>query len=113
MPCRACSGGPVEEQGHMTVNDPLVVEEVRARFEEYEQALVDNDVELLDGAFWRSPHTIRLARDEHGYGFDEIHEHRMSRPPGPNSKESRIRLDICTLGRDFATVNLVYKILGH
>lgn len=82
----------------------------RVLFERYEQALVDKDVDVLDATFWRSPHTIRLALGEHGYGFDAIHAHRVARPPGPGTKERRIRLDILTLGRDFATVNLVFKV---
>ena len=60
----------------------------------------------------RSPHTVRLAHGEHGYGFDAIHAHRVARPPGPGTKEQRLRLEILTLGHDFATVNLVYKVRG-
>ena len=95
-----------------TVNIPEVVEEVRALFERYEQALIDNDVEVLDDTFWNDPRTIRYATDRHGYGFDAIHRHRLARPPGPGTKEKRIRLEILTLGRDFATVNLEYKVRG-
>ena len=94
-------------------NIPEVVDEVRALFERYEQALVDRDVDVLDDTFWNSPYTVRLAFQEHGFGFDEIHAHRVARAPGPGSKERRYRLDILTLGRDFATVNLVYKIRGE
>ncbi len=97
----------------LTANIPEVVDEVRARFERYEQALVDKDVEVLDDTFWRSPHTIRYAMNEHGYGFDAIHAHRVARPPGPGIKERRIRLEILTLGRDFATVNLEFKVRGR
>ena len=95
---------------HMTPNRPEVVAEVRERFERYEQALIDKNVEVLDSTFWESPHTIRYAMNEHGYGFDEIHKHRMARPPGPGIKERRIRLEILTLGRDIATVNLEFKV---
>ena len=93
-----------------TPNLPEVVEEVRARFERYERALVEKDVDVLDDTFWRSPHTIRYAMHENGYGFDEIHAHRVRRPPGPGLKERRLRLEILTLGRDFATVNLEFKV---
>ena len=94
-------------------NIPEVVEEVRGLFELYERALIDKNVEVLDGTFWNSPHTIRLANYEHGYGFDRIHAHRVARPPGPGTKEKRYRVDILTLGRDIATVNLVYKVRGR
>ncbi len=94
-------------------NIPDVVEEVRQLFERYERALADKDVEVLDDTFWNSPHTIRYALNEHGYGFDEIHEHRVARAPGPGLKEKRIRLEILTLGRDFATTNLEFKPRGQ
>ena len=96
----------------MTPNIPEVVEEVRQLFERYEQALIDKNVEVLDATFWNSPHTIRLANHEHGYGFDRIHAHRVARVPGPGTKEKRLRLDIVTVGRDIATVTLVYKVRG-
>ena len=94
-------------------NIPEVIEEVRQLFERYERALTDRDVEVLDDTFWNSPHTIRYALNEHGYGFDEIHEHRVARAPGPGIKEKRIRLEILTLGRDFAITNLEFKLRGR
>ncbi|MBS0537397.1 MAG: DUF3225 domain-containing protein [Proteobacteria bacterium] len=97
----------------MTPNVPEVVAEVSALFERYEQALIDKNVDVLDATFWNSPHTVRLAHKEHGYGFDRIHAHRVARPPGPGTKEKRYRVDILTLGRDIAVVNLVYKVRGQ
>lgn len=97
----------------MEVNIPEVVEEVRALFERYEQALIDKDVEVLDATFWNSPLTIRYAIHENGYGFDEIHAHRVRRPPGPGIKLKRRQLVITTLGRDFATVNLEFDMRGR
>lgn len=94
-------------------NIPEVVAEVRELFERYEQALLDKDVDVLDATFWNSPYTTRLAIDQHGYGFDMIHAHRLARPPGPSIKEERLRLEILTLGRDFATVSLVFKARGQ
>ena len=97
----------------LTPNIPEVVAEVRALFERYEQALIDKAVEVLDATFWDSPHTIRYALHENGYGFDAIHAHRVARPPGPGIKEQRLRLEILTLGRDLATVNLEFKVRGR
>ena len=95
-----------------TPNIPEVVAEVSDLFERYEQALIDKNVDVLDATFWNSPHTIRLAHNEHGSGFDRIHAHRVARVPGPGTKEKRLRLDIVTVGRDVATVTLVYKVRG-
>ena len=97
----------------VTRNLPDVVAEVRALFETYEQALIDKNVDVLDATFWDSPHTIRYGLNENGYGFREIHAHRVARPPGPGTKEKRIRLEIFTLGRDLATVNLEFKVRGR
>lgn len=97
----------------LTLNLPETVEEIRGLFERYEKALEDKDVDVLDDTFWRSPHTIRYALHENGYGFDEIHKHRVGRPAGPGIKEKRLRLEILTLGHDFATVNLEFKVRGQ
>lgn len=97
----------------LTPNLPEIVAEIGALFERYEQALVDRNVAVLDATFWNSPHTIRYAFHENGYGFDAIHAHRVGRPAGPGIKERRLRLEILTLGRDLATVNLEFKVRGR
>lgn len=97
----------------LTPNLPEVIAEIGALFERYEQALIDKDVAVLDATFWDSPHTIRYALHENGYGFSDIHAHRVARPTGPGIKEKRLRLEILTLGRAFATVSLEFKVRGH
>lgn len=97
---------------NLEVNRPEVVAEIQTLFERYEQALIDKEVEVLDSTFWNSPHTIRYAMHENGYGFEEIHKHRVARPPGPGIKEERRRLEILTLGDSFAVVNLEFKMRG-
>ena len=96
-----------------TPNIPEIVAEVRELFERYETALEAKDVAVLDATFWHSPHTIRYALHENGYGFEAIHRHRLTRPPGPGIKEHRIRLEILRLGRDLASVNLEFEVRGH
>ena len=97
-----------------TLNRPDIVAEVAALFERYERALVDVDVAVLDQTFWDSPHTIRYAVRENGYGFDAIHAARLATVPVPGgTKAARIRLEILTIGTDVATVNLEYKPRGQ
>ena len=96
----------------LEINKQDVVNEIRQLFEAYETALINKDVDVLDNTFWDSEHTIRYAMHENGYGFDEIHQHRVSRKKGPGIKEERRRLEILTLGDSFATVNLEFKIRG-
>lgn len=96
----------------LEINRRDVVEEIRELFEGYESALISKDVGVLDSSFWDSPHTIRYAMHENGYGFDEIHQHRVSRKKGPGIKERRRRLEILTLGDSLATVNLEFQVRG-
>lgn len=71
-------------------------------------------MDILDATFWDSPYTIRYAMRENGYGFAAIHAHRLAaKPAGGGSKEKRIRLEILTLGRDIATVNLEFNFRGR
>src|SRR5207249_3998244 len=115
IPRAGCSSAEPQRSAmtDFTPNIPDVVAEVRTLFERYEQALIDKDVDVLDRTFWNSPSTVRYAFAEHGYGFDQIHAHRVRRPPGPGTKEYRRRLEILTLGRDLATVNLEFKVRGQ
>lgn len=97
----------------VTLNRREVVAEIAALFERYEQALVEKDIAVLDATFWDSPHTIRYALGENCYGFAEIHAARVAAdPPSGGTKEARIRLEIPTVGTDFATVNLEFMPRG-
>ena len=86
------------------INVPEVVAEVQAAFDRYEQALVSNDVQVLDELFWRSPHTIRYGATENLYGYDEIQAFRASRPSQGLARTLR-RTVITTYGHDTATAN--------
>ena len=62
------------------VNLPEVLAEVTSAFERYEQALVGNDVAVLDELFWNDPLTIRYGATENLYGYAEIQAFRAARP---------------------------------
>jgi hypothetical protein len=38
-----------------------------------------------------TPNLPEVVAEVLGYGFDEIHAHRVARPPGPGTKDKRIR----------------------
>ena len=92
----------------MQINIPEIVAEVKAAFERYEKALVANDVEALDRAFWNDPRVIRYAITDNAYGFEAIHASRLARP---KSDLTRIleRTVITTFGRDLATANTEFQ----
>ena len=92
----------------MQINLPSVVAEVTEAFARYEQALVDNDVAVLDELFWNSPHTLRYGIGENLYGFDDIRSFRANRPAAGLAREV-LRTVITTYGHDFATANIEFR----
>ncbi|HEY8360786.1 MAG TPA: oxalurate catabolism protein HpxZ [Ramlibacter sp.] len=95
----------------MDVNLPDVLAEVTAQFDRYEQALVTNDVAVLDELFWNSPHTLRYGAGENLYGFEAIAAFRAGRPAQGLQREV-LRTVITTYGRDFATANIEFRRIG-
>ena len=92
----------------MIINDPAVLAEVTALVDAYETALMTNDVAALDGAFWNSPHTVRLGVAENLWSFDEIAAFRVGRAGG-SPPRTRLRTEITTFGADFATANVLFQ----
>lgn len=92
----------------LPVNLPEIVAEVTAAFERYEQALVTNDVTVLDELFWRSPHTLRYGVGEILYGWEQIASFRSGRSPVGLAR-TRQNIVITTYGRDFATANTEFR----
>lgn len=92
----------------LDINLPDVVAEVTAQFVRYEQALISNDVAVLDGLFWDSPHTIRFGLAENLYGAAEIAAFRAGRP-GSGLNRTLAGTVITTFGRDLATASTLYR----
>lgn len=92
----------------MIINNPVVLAQVAEAVDAYETALMANDVEALDGAFWVSPHTVRLGVTENLYGFDEIAAFRIGRAGG-SPPRTRLRTEITTFGDDFAIANVEFR----
>jgi len=90
------------------VNLPRVVIEVTAAFNRYEQALVTNDVAVLDELFWKSPLTLRYGATENLYGHDEIAQFRGARSPAGLARKL-VKVVITTYGTDFATANCEFE----
>lgn len=90
------------------INLPDVVAEVQQQFDRYEQALVGNDVAVLDELFWDSPHTLRYGATENLYGYDAICAFRAARP-AQGLARALLTTVITTYGRDFATANVEFQ----
>ena len=91
----------------MEIDLPDVVAEVTAAFNRYEEALVSNDVAVLDELFRRDPRTIRYGGTEQLYGYDEIAAFRSARPSA-GLERTLSRTVITTYGRDFAVASTLF-----
>ena len=86
----------------MEIDLPEVLAEVTAVFARYEEALVTNQVEVLDELFWSSPSTVRYGVAENLVGIDAIRAFRTARPAVGLARRLA-RTVITTYGRDCAT----------
>ena len=92
----------------MDINLPEVAAEVSAVFARYEDALVNNRVEVLDELFWASGFTVRYGAGENLYGIDAIRAFRLARP-GVGLARTLQNTTITTFGRDVATAMTEFR----
>ncbi|MBD2516167.1 oxalurate catabolism protein HpxZ [Nostoc sp. FACHB-973] len=94
------------------VNDPGIVAEVTDLYLQYEEALSNNNLEVMDSLFWDAPEVVRFGVTENLYGSDEIRNFRASRP-NPKIEREISNLKVVTFGKDTATVTLEFRrIIG-
>jgi hypothetical protein len=86
----------------MQINLPEVLAEVTAVFARYEDALVNNRIDVLDELFWNSPTTIRYGAAENLIGFAAIQAFRAARPSTGLARRLSNTV-ITTYGLDAAT----------
>jgi hypothetical protein len=91
----------------MDVDLPEVLAEVTAQFARYEQALVSNDVAVLDELFRNDPRTLRYGIAENLYGYGEISAFRAARSPAGLMRETS-RTVITSYGRDTAVASTLF-----
>ena len=92
----------------MQINLPHVLAEMETAFARYEDALVNNKVDVLDELFWNSPYTLRYGATENLYGFEAIQAFRASRP-SQGLQRTCMNTIITTYGEDFATANTEFQ----
>jgi hypothetical protein len=93
------------------INRPEVLAEVQEAFARYEQALVSNDVSVLDELFWNSPYTLRYGATENLYGYAAIQAFRSARPSAGLAR-SIIKTALTTYGDNMATANIEFVRAG-
>ena len=95
----------------MEINLPGVLAEVRAVFARYEDALVNNRVDMLDALFWPSAHTVRYGIAENLHGIAAIRAFRAARPATGLARTLSDTV-ITTYGQDFATAMTEFHRAG-
>jgi hypothetical protein len=91
----------------MQVDLPDVLAEVTSQFERYEQALVANDVGVLDELFRADSRTLRYGIGENLYGYDAIVAFRAARSPVGLMRRTA-KTVITTYGRDTAVASTLF-----
>ena len=92
----------------LIVNAPDAVASVTYAFETYEKALLDNELDVLDGYFWSSEFTDRFGVAENLYGADAIEAYRRQcQPVGPG--RTLHGTVVTTFGDTFATVSTQFR----
>ncbi|MCI5076108.1 oxalurate catabolism protein HpxZ [Oricola sp.] len=93
----------------INLRDPL--DELTAVCDQYETALMENDIDRLDALFWNDSHTLRYGVGENLYGISEIRDFRKGRAGGSPQRDV-IRREIVTFGDDMGVCNLEFKRQG-
>lgn len=93
------------------INQPQVLAEVTAAFYRYEEALVSNNIEVLDALFWHNQLTVRLGAGENLYGIDEIRAFRAARPSAGLQRQLQNTV-ITTFGEDYAVCSTEFTREG-
>ena len=86
---------------------PEVLAEVTAQFARYEQALVSNDVAVLDELFRNDSRTLRYGINENLYGYEAIMAFRAGRSPVGLMRKTD-KTVITTYGRDAAVASTLF-----
>jgi Protein of unknown function (DUF3225) len=95
----------------MDINLPDVHAEMTTQFARYEDALVNNKVDVLDQLFWASQYTVRYGVAENLVGIEAIRAFRQSRP-AQGLARTLARTVITTFGRDMATAMTEFRREG-
>ena len=86
------------------IERPAILAEMNAAFYRYEQALITNDIAVLDELFWHDPRTVRYGAAENLYGIDAIRAFRAARP-SQGLVRQLVNTVITTFGEDMAVAS--------
>ena len=96
----------------MEINNPQVLAEVQASFKRYQDAIIANEVAVLNELFWDNALTLRYGTGENLYGHAAIAGYRAARNPAALAREVTKGV-VTTFGQDYATTNIEFTRSGR
>ena len=96
----------------MEINNPQVLAEVSVQFQRYQDAVISNDIAVLNELFWDNALTLRYGAGENLYGHAAIAGYRSARNPAGLAREETKRV-VTSYGRDYATTNIEFTRSGR
>jgi hypothetical protein len=94
------------------VNNALLISELTDLYMKYEDALCNNNLEVMNELFWQAPDVVRFGLAENLYGDEEIRAFRASRPVAEIKREI-FNLRVVTFDSNSASVTLEFRrIIG-
>jgi len=89
------------------IDRPQVLAEVRRVFDDYERALMANDVDALNAYFWDDPRTTRYGIADRQWGMAQLVAFRAA-TPAPRFTRSLLHPRITTYGDDMAVAQVEF-----
>jgi len=96
----------------MEINNPQALAEVNHAFQRYQDAIISNDVAVLNELFWDNGLTLRYGATENLYGHAAISGFRTARNPATVARQETQRV-VTTYGKDYATTNIEFTRSGR
>ncbi|CAG9295464.1 oxalurate catabolism protein HpxZ [Celerinatantimonas diazotrophica] len=96
----------------MQINEPEIVAEVTQQVMRYEQALVNNEIAVLNELFWHSAHTVRLGASENLFGYDAIAQFRSHRPT-KGLQRTVEKVTVSTFSEQLACAHVIFSRPGQ
>jgi Protein of unknown function (DUF3225) len=96
----------------MQINHPQTLAEVTRQFDRYQQAIIDNDVGVLNELFWNNALTLRYGIGENLYGHPAIAAYRGTRDAASVARVVG-KTVVTSYGRDAATTNCEFTRGGR
>jgi hypothetical protein len=103
---------PASQPINLVIDSPGAATGLAHAFDRYEDALINNKVDVLDELFWNDGRTLRYGARENLFGHAEIASFRAGRPAVGLSREILTR-HLVTFGDSAGVANITFRRTGE